>query len=73
MKHIIVSAALIFVMVCATVVAGEPPGALTDSHPDAYKGLTKEGIAKIKAGEIIIFKKIKQEDRPSGMVEAALI
>jgi len=74
MKHIIFSAALIFFMVCATVVAGEPPpGAPTVSHPDAYKGLTKEGIAKIKAGEIIILKKIKQEESASGMVEAALI
>jgi hypothetical protein len=62
-----------FVATSAVFAGNPPPGVPTVSHPEAYKGLTKEGIAKINAGEIIILKEIKQEEKPSGVIEAALV
>lgn len=73
-KKLFVGFAIAIALICAAVVFGAaPPGAPTDKHPEAYKGLTPDGIAKIKKGEILILKNIEAGASPSGMIEAAII
>jgi len=70
----LIGPSLILLCFVTISLAGAPPtGVPTHKSPDAYKGLTDQGIAKLKAGEILILKNIEEGDKPSGMIEAALI
>ena len=64
-----------FLLLAISLIAATPPppGIPADTDPAAYKGLSKDEIARMKAGEVIIIKNIQAGESPSGMIEAAVI
>jgi ribosome-associated toxin RatA of RatAB toxin-antitoxin module len=74
-RVLILTASIMLVMATALIAAGPPPGAPTVSDPKAFKGLSQDGIARLKKGEVLILKDISvdQTGKPSGMIEAAVI
>ena len=72
-RYVLTSAILILFMLSVALMAAAPPGVPTDADPAAYKGLTQEGIAKIKTGEVLIVKDLARGESISGMIEAAVI
>lgn len=66
MKNTIIKIVAVLVLACivsganARGSSGPPPNAPTDKAPRAYKGLTKEQIADVKAGKIVVLDELEK-------------
>lgn len=74
-KRIILGLVAMLGSIAATVVlAAPPPGALTVSHPDAWKGLTPDAIERVKKGEIVIANQTAQTQAGGqALIQVAMI